>query len=242
MRLRSFLEAMALSELHAEIRLLVAHAQALPRKALKWALDSQPLFDVVGEAGDLITVLELSARFQPHMILVDSDLPGLVLPDSLQELMEVVPESNVLILAASGHEETLLRAIQGGARGYVTTEYRLPALAQAVQAAARGEMIVPRRMLRGLLDGILEDHFERERAIRLVSTLSDREKAVLRLLLEGGNNDTIAEALFISPQTARTHIQNILVKMRVHSRLEAVALVRKHGILAELIERAAPAR
>jgi two-component system, NarL family, nitrate/nitrite response regulator NarL len=215
------------------LRVVIAHPHALLRRGLSSGLDREDQITVVGEAEHATVLLEAVRHLDPNVIVVDLDLPGIAVPGSLHQLQEAAPHSRVLVLADEEHEDALVHVIRSGG-GYLTHGYTTPSLAHAVQALGRGEIVFPRNMLRGLLDRLLTDHEERELAIRKVALLSERERDVLRLLTEGANNDVIAEALVISPQTARTHIQNILVKMDLHSRLEAMAYVRKHQLGPEL--------
>ena len=214
-------------------RLVIAHPHALLRRGLSSALVRDGGIDVVGEADQLSTLLDSVRELRTGVGVVDIDLPGMKIPESLELLQAAGPEVRILLLANETHEEALIHILRAGG-GFLTHGYTAPALAQAVHALARGEAVFPRKMLSGLLDKLVKEHEDREIAIRKVSLLSEREKDVLRLLTEGANNEVIAEALVISPQTARTHIQNILVKMNLHSRLEAVAYVRKHHLGPEL--------
>jgi len=213
---------------------VIAHPHALVRHGLSAALAREDRIQVVGEADHLETLLDSCENLQPDVSVVDITLPGMTLPDSLQSLKDLSPRSRVLLLAHQEQQEDALVEVVRNGGGYLTHGYTAPSLAQAVHALDRGEVVFPRNLLRGVLDRLLKGHENREVAIRKVSFLSERERDVLRLLCEGANNEAIADVLVISPQTARTHIQNILVKMDLHSRLEAVAYVRRHNLGPEL--------
>ena len=217
-------------------RVVIAHPHALLRHGLSAALGREDHIDVVGEADQEDVLIDLCEKLEPAVTVVDLSLPGISLPESLERLSAVAPGSRVLLLADEEHEEALIQVVRVGG-GYLTHGYSAPSLTHAVHALNRGEVVFPRHMLRRLLDRLVRDHEEREVAIRKVSLLSERERGVLGLLCEGANNDSIADALVISPQTARTHIQNILVKMDLHSRLEAVAYVRRYQLGPELERR-----
>jgi len=115
----------------------------------------------------------------------------------------------------------------------LTKESPLSELIYASRAIDRGETVVPPRMLGPLLTRLIHRRSERDDAMRRVSLLTRREREVLALLAEGADNGGIAAALVISPETARTHIQNVLNKLGVHSRLEAAAFVRETRVLLE---------
>jgi DNA-binding NarL/FixJ family response regulator len=118
----------------------------------------------------------------------------------------------------------------------VTKESPLADLGAAARSVHRGETVVPGRMLGDLIETLLHRQRTQLEAFRRMSRLTPREREVLGLLTEGADKNTIARALVISPQTARTHIQNILTKLGLHSRLEAVAYVMRNRLLEDHAE------
>src|SRR5919106_687622 len=135
-------------------------------------------------------------------------------------------EAVKVVLESESDVEVVAEArdgLEAGASGYLTKESPLAELIDAARAIHRGETLIPRRMLGALLARLIRRRREQDEALRRMSKLTRREKEVLALLAGGGDNDAIAQALVISPQTARTHIQNVLGKLGVHSRLEAAA-------------------
>ena len=145
------------------------------------------------------------------------------------------PSCRVLALGADEDYGRLIELLDGGVTGYLTKEAPLSELVDATRAVHRGETLIPPRMLGPLLTALLRRRKERDSAYRQISHLTRREREVLVLLSEGADNEGIARALVISPQTARTHVQNILAKLSVHSRLEAAAFVTQNGILPDLV-------
>jgi DNA-binding NarL/FixJ family response regulator len=129
----------------------------------------------------------------------------------------------------------LVDLLDAGANGYLTREAPLAELIDATRAIHRGETLIPPRMLGPLLSALLHRRKEQDHAHDRLSRLTRREREVLALLASGADNESIAGVLVISPQTARTHIQNILGKLSVHSRLEAAAFVTQNGIYPELV-------
>jgi DNA-binding NarL/FixJ family response regulator len=129
----------------------------------------------------------------------------------------------------------LFDAMQAGANGYLTKGIPLAKLIEAMRAVLRGETIVPPAMLGDLLSQLVQSKERQNEVLRRISRLTRREREVLALLVEGADNDLVAQRLVISPETARTHIQNILSKLDVHSRLEALALVLRNNIVKEMI-------
>lgn len=136
----------------------------------------------------------------------------------------------VLICTAAADRSTLLAAVEAGADGYVTAAMSLGELCDAIQRASAGEAQIPAGMLGVLLRDLIDRRREEDEVVARFSKLSKRERAVLALLVEGHDHDDIADRLVLSPHTARTHLQNVLRKLGVHSRLEAVALVTRHNL------------
>ena len=148
-----------------------------------------------------------------------------------------VPQCRVVVLSGQADHAGLARAIEAGASGFLLRDCSLAELITAIRSVHEGETLVPPRMLGQLLESLTGRRRERQDALKLVSSLTRREAEVLALLARGSDNDVMARSLFISPQTARTHVQNALAKLDVHSRLEAAAFVNRNGILPALEER-----
>ena len=150
-------------------------------------------------------------------------------------IKERVPNCRILVLSSREDYRALIEILDAGASGYLTKASPLADLIHATRAVHQGDMLVPPKMLGPLLAGLLRRRKEQDRAYEVVSQLTRREREVLALVAEGADNRAIAETLVISPQTARTHIQNILNKLSVHSRLAAAAFVTQNGIMRELV-------
>ena len=149
-----------------------------------------------------------------------------------------VPDCLVLVLGlAEDDPVTLVRALEAGAAGCLPWDCPLDQLLAATRAVRQAQTVIPDRMLRPLIDELITRRRRHGEALRRVKYLTRRERLVLVLLTEGAGKDAIARALFISPETARTHIHNVLRKLAVHSRLEAAAFVIQSGIKDELTER-----
>lgn len=218
------------------MRILLADEQALFRDAVRMALESEDDVEVVAEARDGFQAVAEAERTAPHIALLDAQLPS---SDGVQTawlIRQRVPMCEVVIVSGREDRAMLERALEVGVRGFVTKGSPMSELLHVMRAVHRGETLVPSRMLGDLLGGLMRRRHEQMEAFRRVSRLTRREREVLRLLVDGSGTETIAETLVISPQTARTHIQNILAKLGVHSRLEAAALVNELGIRDGLLD------
>jgi DNA-binding NarL/FixJ family response regulator len=217
------------------ITILLADSQSLFREAVKVVLESEPGLEVVAEAGDGLEAVREAERTRPDVALVDLNLPNGDGIRATYMITEQVPACRVAVLADLEDERVLVDAVEAGASGYLTKECALSELIDAARAIYAGETLIPRRMLGPLLARLIQRRREQDGALRRTARLTRREREVLALLAEGADNDAIAQTLVISPQTARTHIQNVLSKLGVHSRLEAAAFVMQNGILDELV-------
>ena len=217
------------------IRILLADRQSLFREAIRTGLEAEADLRVVGQARDGPEAVAEAERTSPDVAIVDMTLPGG--PRTCAHIRERVTRCRVLVLGTDEDYRSLIDVLDEGATGYLTKEAPLSELVDATRALHRGETVVPSRMLGPLISALLGRRKERDAAHHRISQLTRREREVLALLSEGADNDGIARALVISPQTARTHIQNILTKLSVHSRLEAAAFVAQNGVLPDLVTR-----
>lgn len=216
------------------VRILLADGHSLFREAVRSVLENEDDLSVVGEAGDGLQAVAEAERARPDVALIDAGLPNCDGIRATALIRDRVPSCRVLILATEDIEATLLQAVEAGASGYLTKEAPLTELIEAARAIYRGETLIPKSMLGTLLGHLIRNRRQQDQAFRRVARLTRREREVLALLAAGSDNDGIGQALVISPQTARTHIQNVLYKLGVHSRLEAAAFVIQNGMEAEL--------
>lgn len=217
------------------IRLLIADEQSLFREAVRVVLEREADIEVVGEFGDGLQAVAAAQRTHPDVAIIDAGLPNGDGYRVTAMIRSLVPGCRVLVISGDEEERALVAAFEAGANGYLTKTSPLTDLVNATRAIHGGDTLVPPRMLGTLIAKLTRRRTEQDEALRRVSRLTRREREVLALLAEGADNDRIAQALVISPQTARTHIQNVLGKLGVHSRLEAAAFVRQNGIVEDLV-------
>jgi DNA-binding NarL/FixJ family response regulator len=216
------------------IEIVVADRQPLFLEAVIAMLETEPDLAVVGTAADGMQAVSEVDRAQPDVAVLDLDLPNCDGVRATRSILEGPAGCGILLIAEARDRALLLEAVRAGASGFLTRGSPLNELIEAIRTIHLGEMSIPRGMLRPLIDDLVGRRAEQDRALRRALQLTRREKEVLGLLVEGANNDQIAQALVISPQTARTHIQNVLAKLGVHSRLEAASFVLRNGIEPEL--------
>jgi DNA-binding NarL/FixJ family response regulator len=213
---------------------LLAGGKRLSRDAVRTAFELEADLEIVGEAEEPALVVEQAQKARADVILVDLASPERWRSRTLAQIKQAAPDARILVLAIEGHEESIAEALEGGASGYVTSECGLPSLFEAVRTVNAGGMQLPNELLNDLLERLLRRQRAHDDALELLSCLTSRERQVLVLVVDGGDTRAIAAALVISPATAKTHVQNVLRKLAVHSRSEAVALVLGNGIDMEL--------
>jgi DNA-binding NarL/FixJ family response regulator len=218
-----------------QIRVLLADRHALFREAVRTVLEGEADIRVVAEARGAAEAISLAERMLPHVAILDADLPSSDGARTTAAIKEKAPDCHVLVLSSREDYRNLIEVLDAGASGYLTRESPLAELIRATRAVHRGDTLVPPSMLGPLLTSLLGRKRERDQAFERLARLTAREREVLALLAQGADNGWIAKALVISPQTARTHIQNILGKLEVHSRLEAAAFVTRSGLLSNLM-------
>ena len=206
--------------------------KSLFREALLAGLRRNGGFRAVSATPDAARAVEMAAAMHPDVVVLDADLRPSAAETSAR-LRQRAPRTQVVLLVGGADLSVMADAMEVGVRGCVAKDGQLAELVHAIERVASGEAYIPPAQLRPLLDELFARREDRYRAIALIAELSHRERQVLELLAAGGNNETIARRLVIAPDTARTHVQNVLRKLGLHSRLEAAAFATKYGVRAE---------
>lgn len=206
------------------VRVLLADGHALFRQAVMASLEDARDIVVVGEVPDAERDIDRIADLDPDVVLVDASGPQATAARTTALVKEHAPDCRVVVL---GEEDprVLLDVVEAGASGYLTQDAALTDLIETARAVYRGETLIPPSLLGPLVSGLLERRRDEHEAFERLAKLTPREREVLELLATGANNQGIARDLSISPETARTHVQNLLAKLGVHSRLEAAAFI-----------------
>jgi DNA-binding NarL/FixJ family response regulator len=202
-------------------RVLIVDDHPLTRDALS-ALLAQQGFDVVGEAEDGAAAISEAGKLQPDIVLLDLTMPGMDGLTALPRIRESAPSSEVVVLTASDAEENLLAAIRAGASGYLLKTEPPEQIAAFLRSVARGDAALSGGVARRLLDRVRDGGRLSGVPEEVTRVLSAREVEVLLLLDEHLGTDEIAQRLFISEHTVRSHVKSLLKKLGVSSRREAL--------------------
>ena len=216
--------------MNENIEVVIVDPNPLFRTALGLALSKQPDMTVTGSAGNAEQALHDVARVRPDVLLMcgmDHPKPGLQLS---VDCVDRSPSTRTIIIGERLSQESLLVALEAGVSGYLARTMRLAEVIATVRRVHAGETCIPPGMLGGLLRGLIRRRRDEDVVVDRFSRLSPREKEVFALLVDGNDHRNIADILVVSPHTARTHIQNVLEKLEVHSRLEALALAVEHRL------------
>ena len=208
------------------VRVLICDQDPLVRRVVRDALAGHSI-TVVAEAGDGREAVELASRHQPDVVLTDLVLPELDGPTAIRRIVSASPLVRVVVLTAAKDAETGITALKAGASGYVTKDVDLSTLPRIVAAVASGEPAVSRAFVSVLIDR-LRAAPEGNAGLRPVrSPLTPREWEVLDLLCAGFTVDEVTDALVLSSETTRSHLQRAMRKLGVHSRDAALEAVRE---------------
>lgn len=223
------------------IRLLVVDDHTLFRRGLTALLARDPRLQVVGDAADAGQALRRAAELQPDVILLDNHLPGVSGVDALPALREAAPQARILMLTVSEDEHDLAAALRGGVVGYLLKTAEGEALTAAIQRAMAGESVIAPEMTsklvaayRGAAEMAAGGSAEVADAANPVPTviagLSPRELEVLRGIAHGASNKEIARVHGIAETTVKIHVQHILRKLNVSSRVHAAVIASENGL------------
>ena len=208
------------------IGLVLADDHRVFAEGLGMMLDAQDDLAVLGVAHDSHQAIELAARHEPTVLLLDAHMPGPDLATTLRAVRASSPATKVLMLSADTRQETIAGALEAGADGFLAKDASSRQVAGAIRSLVEGKggsvVAAAEPPSRLALDPSVD--------LR-VRTLSAREREILGLLANGWSNRRIAEECYLSLNTVRTHVQNVLVKLGVHSKLEAVAFALEHQVV-----------
>ncbi|HVB38993.1 MAG TPA: response regulator transcription factor, partial [Vicinamibacterales bacterium] len=188
--------------------------------------------EVVGEAGDGAEALTMALETTPDIVLMDVRMPKRGGIDACTSIKDAVPSAKIIMLTISDEEADLYDAIKAGAMGYLLKEISIEEVASAIRAVHGGQSLISPSMASKLLNefaSMIKRGNERQQLP--APRLTDREMEVLRLVAKGLNNRDIAKQLFISENTVKNHIRNILEKLQLHSRMEAVVYAVREKLL-----------
>ncbi|MFU2078389.1 response regulator [Avibacterium endocarditidis] len=203
-----------------KMKILLIDDHPLMRRGIKQLLELDETFEVVGDAGSGAEGINLALQTSPDLIILDLNMKGLSGIDTLKALREENIDARIIILTVSDAKNDVFALVDAGADGYLLKDTEPDLLLGQIKRIAQGEVILSD----SIKDLLLEQRPEQDP----IYTLTDREMDVLRLIATGLSNKQIAAQLFISEETVKVHIRNLLRKLNVHSRVAATVLYFQH--------------
>jgi DNA-binding NarL/FixJ family response regulator len=214
------------------LKVLIADDHALFRRGLEMVLQKEPDIEVIGEANDGQQAVDRAMELMPDVVLMDVRMPRRTGIEATQRIKELLPHVKILVLTNSDEEADLYDSIKAGASGYLLKEISTEEVAEAVRSVVGGHSRISPAMAAKLLNEFQAmTKRAQDRQPLAPPRLTDRELQVLKLVAQGLGNRDIAQQLYISENTVKNHIRNILEKLQLHSRMEAVIYAVREKLL-----------
>jgi DNA-binding NarL/FixJ family response regulator len=206
------------------VRILLVDDHAIVREGLRALLDDANGMRIVGEASNGDEAVEMAARLEPNLVLMDLKMPGLPAPDAIRAIRARNPKVHVLILTSYAEDQQVQKVISAGALGYVLKDVEKAELLRAMTTVVRGEP-----WLHAEAQRLLVNRMRKPSELNPLELLTDRERSVLKLLAQGQSNRTIGKTLQLTEGTVKGYVSNILAKLKLEDRTQAALLAVKLG-------------
>lgn len=218
-------------ELDRKIRIVLVDDHTLFRSGLKALLSRQNDFEIVGEAADGLEGVKLVEQVKPDLVLLDLDMPTMNGHEALAQILGYDPDMAVLMLTVSEDGDDLAECMRLGARGYLLKKIDADFLLQSIRHAVNGDSVISPEMTSKLVMKLRRDNFHAPAALAPdVESLTPRERQTLAWLARGVSNKEIARALDLAESTVKVHVQSVLRKLNIKSRVQAAVFAVEHHL------------
>jgi len=214
----------------SKIRIVIAEDHRLFREGLRLILNGEESFEIVGEAANGLQVIDVISGLKPDLVLLDITMPELSGIEVIPIIKQTSPGTKALMLTVSEDETKILKSLKAGAKGYLSKNTTTSDLIKAIKVVNKGQLWVERKLVARYFNGdITADIGREDRQENPKKDLTLREQDVLRILIKGSTNKEIANDLFISEKTVKSHLNKIFKKLNVSRRLDAILSAIKLG-------------
>jgi DNA-binding NarL/FixJ family response regulator len=211
------------------IKALIVDDHRTFAEALRIAIELEKDMRVVGVAVSGEEAVPTAESEKPDVVLMDIEMPGMDGVEAIRRVKAVAPEARVVVVSAHQGDLILAKAVEAGASGYLSKDNALSTVVDSVRLAYEGDPLLPPEEVNRVLRHLRHRRVQEASSLQRAERLTPRETEILQHMANGASTDEIAEDLGVSPNTLRTHVQNILTKLGVHSKLEALAFAIRHG-------------
>ena len=216
-----------------KIKVVLVDDHPVVREGLRIMLSTAPDIEVVAEAGDGVEALEKIKEHRPHVVLMDLRMPKLGGIEAIRRIKSQLPSTSVIVLTIYDNEAYVVDAVRAGAGGYLLKDASKDLLIHTIRAVTSGGMLVKTSLLHEAILSLSDAAGDRlkgkVKGTTVLEELTTRERDVLRLLIQGRSNKEIGQALFISEDTVKKHVQTILLKLGVSDRTQAAVKAIREG-------------
>jgi len=215
-----------------QLRVAIADDQELVRAGLRGIIEAEPDLEVIGEASDGESAVQLALRERPDVFLMDVRMPGLDGIQATEQIVAAHSPTRVLVLTTFDLDENVYRAVKAGAAGFLLKDLPAEDLVAAIRHAARGsEALLAPAVTRRLVERFAQRRPPTKASVRVADELTARELEVLKLVASGLSNSEIAHELHVSGTTVKTHVGRVLMKLGIRDRVQAVVVAYESGLV-----------
>ncbi|HFC0343750.1 TPA: response regulator transcription factor [Neisseria gonorrhoeae] len=210
------------------IKIILIDDHTLFRSGIKALLSRQHGFEVIGEAADGLSGIKMISRLQPDVVLLDLDMPGMNGRETLSQIISINPQQAVIMLTVSEDSDDLAECMRIGARGYLLKNINADFLLESIRKAAEGDNVFSPEMTAKLVKSLISP--QPAQRTQALSSLTPRELEILGYLAAGHSNKIIARHLDLAESTVKVHVQNLLRKLNLSSRVQAAVYAIRHNV------------
>lgn len=210
------------------IKIILIDDHTFFRSGIKALLSRQHGFEVIGEAADGLSGIKMISRLQPDVVLLDLDMPGMNGREALSQIISINPQQEVIMLTVSEDSDDLTECMRIGARGYLLKNINADFLLESIRKAAEGDNVFSPEMTAKLVKSLISP--QPAQRTQALSSLTPRELEILGYLAAGHSNKIIARHLDLAESTVKVHVQNLLRKLNLSSRVQAAVYAIRHNV------------